>query len=186
MTMQNNIIGIAAVVSVIISTLTTLIVRMLEAFVQSRIDERKTMLNYKSQVSYEYAKRKMESYPNMATLIYRFRNSAREIVEGADLGDKGTTVEDAIAISKAYDAELCKNRTLLESDGLFLALHEYKADVTTFVRALHGIMKQIRVKNSDGIEYHKQLLRKIYGGIDEKYSRLMSKITGAEEKLKRL
>jgi hypothetical protein len=103
--------------------------RRLEYYFNSRLEELKASLNLQSDIKNQITSQRLEIYPAIAELVYRLRNSLRDMSELVPL-----TLEGALGflrLAEQYTEQIYSARFYLEPDGLFELLHDYKDHVLT-------------------------------------------------------
>jgi hypothetical protein len=152
--------------------------RRLDHHFNTRLEELKASLNLQGEIKNQIASQRLEIYPAIAELVYRLRNSLRDMNE-----TKPLTIDDALSfqrLAEEYTEQIYSARFFLNLDGLFAPLHEYKKHV---LAAKHLLLDWIHLaqdpspKNKEEINRVLAQLQEVYVYMDDGHERLIESLT---------
>ncbi|MEI8175255.1 MAG: hypothetical protein WCG78_00100 [Candidatus Omnitrophota bacterium] len=173
--MEKNILSMAALVSAVVSLLTTVVLKIIG-----------TMLEHRSKISYEVAKRKLDVYSALGARTYELRNKARDLLTETEPACHLNDLALFADMVERYGTGLFDIRICLESDHIFKEVHTYKGLAAWFLRSAQAFEKQKSIRNDEGAAYHKEVLLKLYQRIDAAYTLIVQRIVTIESSLKDL
>jgi hypothetical protein len=123
----------------------------------------------------ELFKVRLQSFPKLSELVYRIRNIVRDIRDDPprDLGG----LEALSTLVKDFDARLYEFRLPLEHAGVFLAVHEYKRHLQTFLLTAKGLASwfQDSGDNEEGLRLRREI-DDLYGEIDRLHQHIIGEL----------
>jgi hypothetical protein len=152
--------------------------RHLDHFFNARLEEIKAGLHLQGEIKNQIASQRLEIYPSLAGLVYRLRNSLREMNESAPL-----TLDGALAflrLAEGYTEQIYSARFYLELDRLFEPLHEYKNHV---IAAKHLLLDWIHLaqdpspRNKEELNRVLTRLQEVYVCLDDHHRELIQSLT---------
>ncbi len=152
--------------------------RRMEYYFNRRLAEHQAVLDAQGDIKSQLAAKRLELYPRITELIYRVRNTLRDICE-ADAISMGQAVE-FLRRAEEYTEQVYSARLYLERDGVFETLHDFKTHVLVAKNAVLNWLSASQETGDAGLLQVQRALAQltaVFNQVERQHRGLIKKLT---------